>query len=372
MRRHLNKLFLFILLFNTVVFGASGTPSSLIVRVDANGYLVVTAATQTNPITQGVFSSRVLKTDSSGNLQVILAGTITPTYPLSIPASTCAAPSLGESGATTTGIAFTTAPSILKCITGNTIGTWDAVGLTLTNFTAQRGLTLKGNRPTLIWQDTTGVEGGSIDTLADPLTNTGLEIRTPGVTGSGGVSDDWTIFRFNGSNNKLYLGDTGSVSWIQSGHTPLNFAVNRTSAPTTAAIADFSIQSGQITSSHTDGASTGYKTECVATGALSGATVTVFTGAVPVSNLLGVTVRVLTTITGATSFSIGDGSDVDRWGANIALTANTTTSIANFTTTAPVYNTALSSIVLTANGSNFLSGTVRVCYHANLITASTQ
>lgn len=113
------------------LYAATGTPSSLVVRTDANSSLVVTAVTQVNPVTSGVFSSRVLRTDSSGNLQVILSGTVTPTYPLAIPASTCAAPSLGMSGGTTTGIAFTATPSILNCIEGTARTT-----LTATTFTS--------------------------------------------------------------------------------------------------------------------------------------------------------------------------------------------------------------------------------------------
>lgn len=131
MRNFLSK-FLVVALLGTNLTAATGTPSSLVVRVDANGYLVVTAATQTNPITQGVFSSRVLKTDASGNLQVILAGTVTPTYPLSIPASTCAAPSLGLSGGPTTGIAFTATPSILECISGTAVTTITSSSVTST------------------------------------------------------------------------------------------------------------------------------------------------------------------------------------------------------------------------------------------------
>lgn len=131
MRNFLSK-FLAVVIYSSSLFAATGTPSNLTVRTDANGYLVVTAVTQTNPITAGVFTSRVLKTDASGNLQVILAGTVTPTYPMAIPASTCAAPSLGLSGGTTTGIAFTATPSILECISGTARTTLTASSWTST------------------------------------------------------------------------------------------------------------------------------------------------------------------------------------------------------------------------------------------------
>lgn len=123
----MRKLLLITVLLSLNLVGLNGqtrgTPSTLRVRVDANGYLVVASATQTNPVTSGTFSSRVLRTDASGNLQVILAGTVTPTYPQAIPASTCAAPSLGMSGGATTGIAFTATPSILMCIAGTAVQT---------------------------------------------------------------------------------------------------------------------------------------------------------------------------------------------------------------------------------------------------------
>jgi hypothetical protein len=80
---------------------------------------------------------------------------------------------------------------------------------------------------------------------------------------------------------------------------------------------------------------------------------------------------VTTTITGATSFDIGDGTDVDRWGAAIALTSGTTTSLANITISNPVYYAAATNVVLTANGANFTAGAVRLTVHYLTLTAAT-
>jgi hypothetical protein len=93
---------------------------------------------------------------------------------------------------------------------------------------------------------------------------------------------------------------------------------------------------------------------------LSGATATA-TNFIPAGSIvLGVTVRVLTAITGATTFDIGDGTDVDRWGAGRAIAVGTTTTAANFTITSiPIYASA-TSVVLTANGSNFTAGEVKL------------
>lgn len=55
----------------------TGTPTTLRVLTDANGYLVTAMAAQTAPLTQSTFSNTRLKTDSSGYL--LTTGTISPT-----------------------------------------------------------------------------------------------------------------------------------------------------------------------------------------------------------------------------------------------------------------------------------------------------
>jgi len=90
---------------------------------------------------------------------------------------------------------------------------------------------------------------------------------------------------------------------------------------------------------------------------LSGATVT-STAAFPnQSIILGVSLRVTTTITGASSFSCGDGTTAGRFGGSLGLSAGTT----NQGTIGPSGNYGTTNVVLTANGSNFTGGAVRVC-----------
>ncbi len=92
-----------------------------------------------------------------------------------------------------------------------------------------------------------------------------------------------------------------------------------------------------------------------------GATVT-FSNIIPQNAIVhAVTVRVNTTITGATSFEIGDGSTANRFGTTIGLPAGTTTNIDDQTDAGPWYNNTGGpiSVVLTANGSNFVTGAVR-------------
>ena len=120
----------------------------------------------------------------------------------------------------------------------------------------------------------------------------------------------------------------------------------------------------------------GQKTESLQASAVSpalssGSTYT-FTNLIPAGSLVvGVTIRVNTLITGATSISIGDGTDADRWGAGIAVAAGTTTTLANATITTPPIYAAATSVVLTAAGSDFTAGVVRATVHYISLTAAT-
>jgi hypothetical protein len=217
-RQILSSLFIF-LLVSVVLYSATGTPNNLIVRTDANNSLIVTSVTQVNPVTQGVFSSRTLRTDSSGNLQVILSGTVTPTFPMAIPASTCAAPSLGLSGGATTGIAFTATPSILMCIAGTAVETLTATTNTLTvSELITRGTIttdLKVRDDTVTWNNAgvtfVGWKLNATDTASNAASLL-LQLQTGAaniftVTKTGAVS-------IGGSSSSLTLGDISLSSRI--------------------------------------------------------------------------------------------------------------------------------------------------------------
>lgn len=93
-------------------------------------------------------------------------------------------------------------------------------------------------------------------------------------------------------------------------------------------------------------------------------------GAVPAGAIVtGLTARVTSAVTGATTFDIGDGSDVDRWGAAIAPTITTTTNSSDWTDTAIKADTAAKDIVLTPNGGAFTGGNVRLTVHYLLANA---
>jgi hypothetical protein len=99
---------------------------------------------------------------------------------------------------------------------------------------------------------------------------------------------------------------------------------------------------------------------------LTGATATTSSlipaGFIPAGSMvIGVTTRVNTLITGATSYDIGDGTDVDRWGATIAVALSTTSGPADYTDNTIQWQTAAAGdVVLTANGPNFSAGAVRI------------
>jgi hypothetical protein len=90
------------------------------------------------------------------------------------------------------------------------------------------------------------------------------------------------------------------------------------------------------------------------------------------SMVVGVTCRNTTAVTGSglTGYSIGDGSDPDRWGANVNPAINETTDLSDCTiTSVPIY-AAATSVVLTGDGGSFdADKTIRVTVHYISLTA---
>lgn len=77
--------------------------------------------------------------------------------------------------------------------------------------------------------------------------------------------------------------------------------------------------------------------------------------------LMGLSTRVTGTITGSgvTGYTVGDGSDVDRWGAITGTAIATTSSNADWTTTVNTVITT-TSVVITATGGVFTAGAIRI------------
>lgn len=107
------------------------------------------------------------------------------------------------------------------------------------------------------------------------------------------------------------------------------------------------------------------KTVREVTPALTSGSTYVSTIAIPAyAHLIGVTTRVNTAITGATTYSVGDGADADLWGASIPIAVDSESRTADFTDIAAVGPAATArTVTLTANGSDFTAGVVEICLH---------
>lgn len=100
-----------------------------------------------------------------------------------------------------------------------------------------------------------------------------------------------------------------------------------------------------------------------ASGALSGASVTLSAAIPDGAVVVGVTSRVSTLITGATGYQIGTVADPDRWGDITGTAVGTVSKNSDWTVGTVECFTSATDIVLTANGSNFTAGAIEVCVH---------
>ncbi len=96
--------------------------------------------------------------------------------------------------------------------------------------------------------------------------------------------------------------------------------------------------------------------------ALSGASATTTGTFIPGGAVVvGVTTRVSTLLAGATGYTIGDGTDADRWGDITGTAVGTTSDNRNWTAGSIECFTAGGNITLTAKISNFTAGAIEVC-----------
>ena len=96
--------------------------------------------------------------------------------------------------------------------------------------------------------------------------------------------------------------------------------------------------------------------------ALSGASATTTGTFIPDGAVVvGVTTRVATLLTGAAGYTIGDGTDADRWGDITGTAVGTTSDNRDWTAATIECFTAGGNITLTAKTSNFTAGAVEIC-----------
>jgi hypothetical protein len=175
------------------------------------------------------------------------------------------------------------------------------------------------------------------------------------------------------ATNSIFIGrqsradDTGQTNQVVIGGIDAIGDGSNTTVLGTTATTQARVQGGTFLSTGANGQSTQLGQSTTLLTGLTGATVTA-TNLIPANCiLLGVTARVTTAITGATTFDIGDGSTADRFGDDIAIALNTTAN----NCIAPALITAATNVVLTANGSNFTGGAVRLTAHFMTLVAPT-
>ena len=90
------------------------------------------------------------------------------------------------------------------------------------------------------------------------------------------------------------------------------------------------------------------------------------------SVVFGITERVLTAITGATSWRLGaSGGANNSWGNALSVNVNTTNNLADFIATGPIFYGAATDVVMQSVGGNFTAGSVRLCVHYLKMVAPT-
>jgi hypothetical protein len=163
---------------------------------------------------------------------------------------------------------------------------------------------------------------------------------TAGITVAAGVA-----FATSGRGQLLATGDG---TWYiansaLTGFTTLNLG------PTTGNTANGTLQFDKVSTVINMATATGTGT----------GTITSPTTALPAGTLIkAVTCRVNPALAGLllTTFSLGDGSDVDKWGSGLAIDLNTLVNVANYNITSPTYQVAAGSLVLTAAAGVFSTG----------------
>lgn len=215
--------------------------------------------------------------------------------------------------------------------------------------------------------------GLCMDTI-DGVDNKYIEICGGGGLDSGTGSRGGGMIAYGnesggGGRVSLYSG-TGSGASCEIDARASNGIINlRTAGSTRASINS----AGNFIAGIDSGGSVNIARSTFSLSGLSGGTV-VSTGArIPAgSYLLGVIARVTTAITGATSWDIGiSGGDTDVFGSTLSPASGTTTNHSSFTADPARFSTSDREIILTANGSSFTDGTVKISiYYINFSTLS--
>jgi len=213
---------------------------------------------------------------------------------------------------------------------------------------------------------------GATGTAAAPSlvlsgTDTGFFSAAAGVVGFGSAGNE--SFRLEGVLG-FGLRSAGLLWWTSSSigaYSQRDLVLARDAANVLALRNGTNAQESRVYGSYTNATNfqrMSIKTLRESSGALSGASYTTTIAIPAYVNLIGVTTRVTTAVTGATTYDVGDGSDVNLWGAAIDIALGAQSRTADFTAVGAVGAAATSrTVTLTANGSNFTGGVIEICLH---------
>lgn len=177
-----------------------------------------------------------------------------------------------------------------------------------------------------------------------------------------------------GTNAGLMFGDDSSVNANQTIGGSLSYDV----AADSILVNDANLRvEGSLDIIDPNGATTGIRSATVLLSAVSGATVTASNLIPNGAALIGVSTRIETELgtgNGTTGYIVGDGSDTDRWAADVgAITVGTISDNSDATADARGFFTSAGDVVITFVGGNADGvGAIRVVAHFHAISAPTQ
>lgn len=192
------------------------------------------------------------------------------------------------------------------------------------------------------------------------------------VTTAAGVAPTWSLLDYSAITGSFTTGD-------------LLYALNGTSLTRRAAVAVGSVLAsagvatapvwsdvptltdltltGKLVVQGANGAKANVKTATTTVNAAAGGTITA-SNFIPAGSLvLALLTRVTTAFgvsNGLTSIDIGDGTDVDRWGATQGIALDATSDLGDITIASPVYYPTATSIVITGNGGTGFDATGQI------------